>query len=93
MHPNQALYAECRVQRLGAIKHEPDHLRAWLGGSPPRRGTRPQRGVNGASRILGRELDLGQRRDLEPGRTGGGGVCGMRNEPSLNFSEFVDGLS
>jgi hypothetical protein len=68
------------VQRVGAIKHEPDDLLARMGGPPPGRCTRHQRGFNGAGRILGGELDLGQRRHIEPWLTQGGGVSGVLKE-------------
>jgi hypothetical protein len=57
------------MQTLGRIKHEPDNLRARVGGTPTGMRARDQRRLNGESRILGRDLHLRQLLDIEPRRT------------------------
>jgi hypothetical protein len=57
------------MQTLGRIKHEPDNLRARVGGTPTGMRARDQRRLNGESWILGGDLHLRQLLDIEPWRT------------------------
>jgi hypothetical protein len=57
------------MQTLGGIKHEPENLRARVGGAPTGMRARDQRRLNGEGRVLGRDLHLRQLRDIEPRRT------------------------
>jgi len=70
------------TQILGRIKHEPDHLRARVGGAPTGMRARDQRRFNGESRILERDFHLRQLLNIEPRRTRGWHVVSvMIDEP------------